>query len=96
MGNYVLSQTAEKDIRQIARTSIENWGLVRTERYILGLNETFERLAKYPDLGRKVDVIRPGYLQTASGTHAICYRKTETGILIMRVLHQHMDVMRHL
>jgi toxin ParE1/3/4 len=39
---------------------------------------------------------RAGYFQIESASHAIFYRKTDTGILIVRVLHERMDFKRHL
>ena len=96
MGSYTLSQKADDDILYIARTSVQQWGLARAERYILSLHEAFERLAEFPHMGRNADEIRPGYLQIESASHAIFYRKTETGILIVRVLHERMDFTRHL
>ena len=96
MGSYTLSQKADDDILSIARTSVQQWGLARAERYILSLHEAFERLAEFPAMGRNADEIRPGYLQIESASHAIFYRKIETGILIVRVLHERMDFTRHL
>lgn len=96
MGSYTLSQKADDDILHIARASVQQWGLARAERYILNLHEAFERLAEFPDMGRTVDEIRPGYLQMESASHAIFYCKIETGILIVRVLHERMDFTRHL
>lgn len=96
MGSYALSQKADEDILQIARSSVQQWGIARSGRYIISLHEAFERLAQFPDMGRTVDDIRPGYLQMESAGHAIFYRKTEPGILIVRVLHERMDFTRHL
>ena len=96
MGSYTLSQKADDDILHIARASVRQWGLARAERYVLGLHETFGRLAEFPDIGRHVDEIRPGCLQMANASHVIFYRKTEAGILIVRVLHERMDFVRYL
>ncbi len=96
MGSYALSGAADADILYIARDSLKHWGPARAERYILGLHETFERLADFPDMGRTVDEIRPGYMRMDSLSHSIFYRKTETGILVMCVLHERMDFRRHL
>lgn len=96
MGSYTLSQKADDDIQHIARISVQQWGLARAERYLLSLHEAFERLAEFPGMGRTVDEIRPGYLQMESASHAIFYRKTGAGILIVRVLHERMNFMRHL
>jgi len=96
VGSYVLSGKADSDIEAIAETSLRHWGLAQAEKYILGLHETFRMLAEFPELGRDVDEIRPGYRKIETASHSIFYRKTENGVLIMRVLHQNMDFGRHL
>lgn len=96
MGSYVLSRRADTDIEAIAETSLRHWGLARAEQYIMGLHETFHMLAEFPELGRDAGEIRPGYRKIETASHSIFYRKTETGVLIMRVLHQNMDFGRHL
>ncbi len=80
MGSYALSRKADDDILQIARSSMQQWGLARSERYIISLHEAFERLAEFPEMGRTVDEIRPGYLHMESASHAIFYRKTEIDV----------------
>ena len=40
--------------------------------------------------------IRPGYRKIETTNHSDFYRKTEDGVLIVRVLHQRMDFGRHL
>ena len=96
MGNYALSRKADADIESIAEFSLQRWGPTRTEQYILGLHETFRVLAEFPDLGRNASDIRPGYRKIETASHSVFYRKTATGVLIVRVLHQHMDFRRHL
>lgn len=96
MGDYALSRTADADIQAIAEFSLQQWGFARTEQYILGLHETFRILAEFPDLGRDANDIRTGYRRIETASHSVFYRKTETGVLIVRVLHQHMDFRRHL
>jgi len=96
LGSYVLSGQADTDIEAIAVASLQRWGLAQAETYILGLHETFRMLAEFPDLGRDAGDIRPGYRKIETGSHSVFYRKTEIGVLIVRVLHQHMDFRRHL
>lgn len=96
MASYTLSGEADADIEAIAEASLRQWGLVRAEKYILELHETFRRLAAFPDLGRDASHIRPGYQKIEAASHSVFYRKTEDGVLIVRVLHQHMDFERHL
>jgi toxin ParE1/3/4 len=96
IGSYTLSRKADADVQDIAEESVKRWGLARAEQYILALHEAFERLAKFPNLGRDASEIRPGYLRMESGSHSVFYRKTKSGVLIVRVLHERMDFKRHL
>jgi len=96
MAGYVLTREADADIQDIAVQSITNWGFARAQIYVTALHALFERLAAFPDMGRDAGHIRSGYLRMDSGSHAAFYRKTPTGILVVRVLHQRMDFVRHL
>jgi toxin ParE1/3/4 len=53
-------------------------------------------LAEFPDLGRNARDIRLGGGKIEVASHSAFYRKTENGVLIVRVLHQRMDFERHL
>ncbi|MEC4594444.1 type II toxin-antitoxin system RelE/ParE family toxin [Nitrospirillum amazonense] len=96
MGEYALSGKARDDLKRIAQQSLTQWGMAQAERYIYGLHELFGRLVTFPDLGRDAGEIRPGYLRIESGSHVIFYRKAANGILVVRVLHAHMDLSQHL
>jgi toxin ParE1/3/4 len=96
MGSYALSRQADNDIQAIAEDSVRTWGLARAETYILALHQAFQQLSEFPDMGRDVSHIRPGYRRMDSNSHAVFYKKTDSGVLIVRVLHQRMDFVRHL
>ena len=96
MSSYTLSGEADADIEGIAQDSLQRWGLAHTEKYILGFHEAFQRLAEFPDIGRNASYIRSGYMRMETASHSVFYRKTEGGLLIVRVLHQRMDFARHL
>jgi toxin ParE1/3/4 len=58
---------------------------------------TRERAAANPRIGRACDEIRPGYRKLAAGSHILFYRVSAGGIIdVGRVLHERMDVDRHL
>jgi toxin ParE1/3/4 len=95
VNSYALTVAAAADLRQITRHTIKQWGTEQAERYIGSLHLTFQNLAMHPETGRAVSE-RQGYLRIESGSHAVFYRKQERGILIVRVLHQKMEPMRHL
>lgn len=96
MPSYDLTEAAAADIEGIARHSTQQWGFPRAEAYVLALHRAFELLAAFPDTGRDVGELRPGYLRFEHERHSIFYRKTDTGILVVRVLHQRMQATRHL
>ena len=91
-----LSPQAKRDIDHIWDYSNENWGTRRAERYVLAIRRTMEKVAAHPDRGLPCDRIKLGYFRIASGSHMIFYRRSRTGIRVLRVLHQSMDYVRHL
>ena len=96
MPSYELSGAADADLEAIGRHSAEKWGFERAEAYLLALHRAFENLTLFPKSGRRADEIRRGYFRFESERHVVFYRKTDTGILIVRVLHQRMEAKRHL
>jgi len=95
MARYKLSGKADGDLVAIARASILQWGVKRAEAYVLGLHETFQQLSEFPDIGQDASAIRTGYMKMECNSHIVFYRKIADGILIVRVLHGHMDFRRH-
>ena len=88
MSGYALSEAADADIEHIVRESVKHWGVARAERYVFDLHEAFENLAAFPGIGNDAGHLREGYFQFPHDSHSIFYRKTDDGILIVRVLHQ--------
>lgn len=68
---------------------------MQAEDYHAGFVAAFEKLGSGERSGRAADV--PGaYLKYAIGSHLVFYRETESEIIVVRILHQRMDVGRHL
>jgi toxin ParE1/3/4 len=96
MKRYALSEEADADILNTLVGSIQQWGLVRAERYILEMHGAFENLAAFPNIGRNIGHVREGYFQFPHDSHNVFYQKTDEGIVIMRVLHQKQPPELHL
>lgn len=92
---YGLSPLAEADLEGIWFYTFKQWSTEQADSYHARIVDTFEGLAAGTKRGRPVD-IRDGYFKYAIGSHLIFYRESETGIDVIRVLHQRMDVERHL
>ena len=89
------SPAAAADIGAIWDYTADTWGMDQADRYVDDIRAACTALASGERVGRKVDV-RDGYLKYPVGRHLIFYRQNRPGIVVIRVLHQSMDVERHL
>jgi toxin ParE1/3/4 len=96
MSRYVLSPKAQDDLRDIWDYTAERWGAEQANEYLRILQRAIEVVADEPRRGRSCDEVRKGYRKYSAGSHMLIYRKIETGIDIVRVLHGRMDFERHL
>ena len=96
MSRYLLSPAAQADLGQIWDYTHDRWGVDQAEEYLRELQRAIERAAANPRIGRACDEIRPGYRKLAAGSHTLFYQVTAEGVIdVVRVLHQRMDVDRH-
>ncbi|WP_419739524.1 type II toxin-antitoxin system RelE/ParE family toxin [Ruegeria sp.] len=92
---YDLSKKAQDDLRGIWAYTEDRWGEQQADTYYRDIFKTIELLASGERKGRKADV-RDGYLKYPVGRHFLYFTKVDGRIRIVRVLHQSMDVERHL
>jgi len=95
MADYVLSNSADRDLTEIYRYSHQTFGEARADAYFLSLRDCLQMLAENPRLGRPVDYLRSGLLCHRHGRHIVFYMAERRDIFIVRVLHDAMDVPRH-
>ena len=97
MSRYLLSPAAQADLEEIWDYTAERWDVDQAEEYMRGLQHAIKRAATNPRVGRRCDEIRPGYRKLAAGSHTLYYRLSADGnVDVVRILHQRMDVDRHL
>lgn len=94
--SYRLYPKAIEDLESIYSYSTQEFGIQRTEDYILAIDSSFQHLAEDPLIARKCDYIRPDLRAFNVGSHIIFFKTTSYGIAVIRVLHQSMDFNRHL
>lgn len=92
---YRLSPLARADLEDIWRYTFDNWSLEQADRYHGTIMTAIRALADGSLIGSHAS-IRPGYFKLRAGSHVLFYRITGTNLEIMRILHQRMDVDRHL
>ncbi|MFA6967786.1 MULTISPECIES: type II toxin-antitoxin system RelE/ParE family toxin [Bosea] len=96
MREIVISPAAQRDIDDIWTSSIAEWGSARTIKYVTALRDTVARLAEMPEIAPACDHVKAGHRKYGVGSHIIFFTATPDQIDIVRILHQRMDVGRHL
>ncbi|MBC7299443.1 type II toxin-antitoxin system RelE/ParE family toxin [Nocardia salmonicida] len=97
MTEYLLSPAAQQDVAAIWEFTCERWDADQAETYVRELQHVIERAAANPRIGQPCDEIRAGYRKLPAGSHTVYYRLTAEGIVdVVRILHQRMDIDRHL
>lgn len=98
MAGYSLSVKAAAGLDGIHEYTILNFGLKQAQTYLSGLHELFQTLAKNPLHGRSAGELSPGLRRLEYQSHNVFYKPRATrgkSVQIVRVLHQSMDIQKH-
>jgi|CXWL01.1.fsa_nt_gi toxin ParE1/3/4 len=96
MPRHKFTAHAQKDLLNIINYTVQNWGGVQADKYIDGLEVLAGNLANNPALGTCRDVLKKGLFSFPYQSHMLYYIRTKTGIIILRVLHQHQNLEKNL
>lgn len=96
MPRWLLSPRARADLDAIWDYTARTWDANQAERYIRLIQTAVERIAADPELATRCDEIRPGYRRFRTGSHVLFCRATAEALEIIRILHERMDVERHI
>lgn len=97
MSTYRIRKKALEDLDNIWLYTEENWSITQADRYYNLLVSEIEYIALNPESGRDIGHIRIGYRYSQVKSHIIFYRiTTDHTVEIVRILHQRMDIKRHL
>jgi toxin ParE1/3/4 len=88
----IVSKTARTDLRNIANYTLEMWGIARKVEYLAVLRARFSSLLNQPNLGAPRNELSAGYRSVSAGSHVIFYSVRYDAVVILRELHQRMDV----
>lgn len=86
MASYRLSNKAEKELKEIYRYSLLNFGSHQADRYLDDMEGALLFLAENPGMGRNCDYLKEGYRRHEHGQHVVYYRRLKDHILIGRIL----------
>jgi toxin ParE1/3/4 len=93
---YLFTDKAERDLEGIIDYTAQEWGAAQANTYLDGLETRAQLLAENPDLGIARETLFEGLLSSPYESHIPYYKKHARGIVIVRILHQHMDPVKHL
>lgn len=87
-----LNPAAEQDLSDIFDYSADTWGTDRAVAYLRMLQAAIERLLRFPELGRSAEAVAPGLRILSAGSHIVIYRLLPETVVVIRILHQRMDI----
>ena len=93
---YQFTDKAERDLESIIDYTLHEWGVSQANTYLDGLESRAQLLAENPGLGTARKTLSEGLLSFPYESHILYYKKHARDIVIVRVLHQHMDPIKHL
>ena len=96
MAGFRVSRAALADIREVGRYTQQQWGKVQRRLYLDEMNNRFQFLAENSAIAPERRSFDPPVRIYPFQKHLIVFVMEEGGILILRILHQRMDVSAHL
>ncbi|PYB74057.1 MULTISPECIES: type II toxin-antitoxin system RelE/ParE family toxin [Rhizobium] len=96
MKRLIVSPRAARDIDGIFDYTEEQWGLDQAITYTLGLKSSLQEICEGGRRGRKIPQLTKAYLIVTYQSHYLVYRETRQAIVLIRILHQRMNIGRHL
>lgn len=95
---YDISEEAANDLEDIWYYTLENWSLEQADRYLKLVLEEITYLAGKPEVGKDYGKVRKRYRIAKVKSHFIFYKINlkENNLIVIRVLHEMMDIESHL
>ena len=97
MRNYKLTSSAKKDLRDISRYTIKEWGIEQDKKYMRLLDICFDEIGKGVIVERLFKDGGPGIYVKHCEHHFVFYlRERSSKAVIFAVLHEQMDLIAQL
>lgn len=90
--SLALRAAAERDLRQIADTSLVTHGKKVKDAYLRDIRRSFDRLIDFPEIGAVRDDLNGEPRCLSCREHLIFYSYADNHVSILRILHNAMDV----
>jgi len=91
-----LSRRAKADLDDIRDYSLQRFGQARAILYVDAIEHALRRIVRFPESGTPRSDLTSDVRSMPVGRHRLYYRVNAESILIVRILHQAMEIERHL
>lgn len=91
MSNYIISQSASRDLNAIADYFLER-NLEAGERLFREFNKKCQNLTLFPNMGRSYARLKPGLRGVPLDGYIVFYRVLDNGVEIVRVVSGRQDL----
>lgn len=91
-----LSEAAQSDLVDIWGETFRKWGPDQADAYLDDIDRALNGLIDNPRMGSDCSDLLMGARRLVTGRHVAFYEIDERAIFVIRVLHQSMDMPRHL
>ncbi|RZJ40610.1 MAG: type II toxin-antitoxin system RelE/ParE family toxin, partial [Chryseobacterium sp.] len=78
--DYILSESADKDLENIFDYTEVQFGFDQAEKYLSEIENVFQKLVLNPESGRKRNEIKEGLYSFPKDNHVIFYRNLDSHI----------------
>ncbi|MFW9598607.1 MAG: type II toxin-antitoxin system RelE/ParE family toxin [Paludibacter sp.] len=92
MLSYELTLKAVDDLTEIWNYTCDVWSEKQADIYYELLVDSFNELTKNPYIGKKYTAINENIYGLLTGKHILFYRIDVGKIVVVRILHQQMDI----
>lgn len=91
--NYVLTDDAEADLRDIIRYTRRQWGITQTRVYVTKLKAGIDSVAAGQGAFKRMDALYPALRIAHIEHHYVFYlTNQDKSMLVVAILHERMDV----
>jgi toxin ParE1/3/4 len=94
--NFEISKLALEDLNDIWEYSAEQWSKQQANNYYNEIIKVIRDICNNSEIGKPIDYIKKGHRTISVKSHMIVYKINENIIYIDRILHQRMDIEKHL
>lgn len=96
MRSIKYARRAITDLEEITDYTAQNWGSKQAKTYIRGIRTRIEEIARGEAVAQPMDGVNDKLFKLRVQRHMIIYEETSQAVFILRILHEAMDVPRHI